>query len=93
MTSCIRIEILGEKLICENEDVLERCAKLLEKTQCPYIQKEEMWKKICDTSERLVVRLLFAGGFTMETNSLSGAVEELLTLTEDKWLGSEVPEN
>ena len=92
VTSCIRIEILGEKQICENEDVLERCAKLLERTQCPYILKEEMWKKICDTSERLVVRLLFAGGFMLETDSLSGAVEELLTLTEDKWLGSEIPE-
>jgi len=93
VTSCIRIEILGENLICENEDVLERCAKLLEKTQCPYVLKEQMWKEISDTSKRLVVRLLFAGGFTLETDSLSGAVEELLTLTEDKWLGSEIPEN
>ena len=92
VTSQIRIAVSGRELIHDNGDVLERCAQFLEKIQCMYGQKAQIWKWVGDPERDLRERILNAGAYKLNTASFGGAVEELLTLTEDKFLGSEIPD-
>jgi len=84
---CVTAE--GENLVNDNADVLERCADILGKTQCSYQQKQQIWTGINDPKKDLVAKLISCIMYQKEMASFGGAIEELLTLTEDKYLGSE----
>jgi len=92
VVSEIRITVEGGELICDNADVLERGAKILGRAQCSYQQKQDIWSKVTDPKKDLLGRITGCIMHQTEMAAFGGAMEELLTLTEDKYLGSELPE-
>jgi len=91
-SSEIKVMISGECLICQNADVMDRCSRILGKVQCLHTAKETAWERLTDPKRTLRMRLLSVASYNLGNASFAGAAEELLTLTCDKWTGSELPE-
>lgn len=84
----ICLEITGEKLLHDNGDVPERCEELLQKAQIFNEWKNHIMDVI--RGEGSVHHKIFRiTGRMQEADGVVAAVEELLTLTEDEYLGSQ----
>ena len=73
-----------------NEDVYDRCAELIIRGQGSIATKEEMWNLLTDETKTLEHRCLHLSANFPQAGNLSKALKELLTLTEDPHLGSQI---
>jgi hypothetical protein len=90
VTTKVCLQIHGDKLIHDNADVLRRCDKLIFFSQYSIHTKAAMWDIICDPNAKLEGKCLRLNGNFQEQDVLSKALQELLSLTEDKYLGSQL---
>ena len=67
----------------------ERISQLLQRSDIGTAEKEEM-AKICGSNEPLHEKTTLMYWQARQTNGVSGALKELLSLTEDEYLGSQL---
>ena len=87
VTSTVTLEINGEDLIHDNSDYLERAKDLIQKSQYSHTIKDRILGLMTDEMESLAGKCMFLAGDYQDQRMLTLAVQELLTLTEDRFLG------
>ena len=88
VTEKITVSITGRELTHDNGDVLDRCDRILQLSQICTGEKEELMRLM--TSEKtLHKRLVDMVARSRETAQVTQAIKELLTLTEDEYLGKQ----
>lgn len=90
VTSEITLRVTGDTLIHDNADVPERCKEIIRVAQIPYGIKDRIWESITDPAKNAHRKLTAAGAWVPDQSVLLGALRELLTLTEDEYLGSQI---
>lgn len=80
----VEVRITGEKLLHDNSDYLAEIEKRLQRAQCPYLEKTRLWDAITEDTDldRKIQTICRA---TDMHNELSGAIWEMLELTEDRY--------
>ena len=89
-SSEINLQIQGETLVHDNADALKRCEKMILFAQHTIITKANMWQIVSDETIPLEEKCLQLNGKYQEMDMLSKAVQEMLSLTEDKYLGIQI---
>ena len=89
-TAEISLQITGESLIHDNADALDRCEKMILFAQHTIITKGAMWEIVRNADMPLEEKCLQLNGKYQELDMLSKAVQEMLSLTEDKYLGVQI---
>ena len=89
-TAEISLQINGDTLIHDNADALKRCEKMILFAQHTVITKGAMWEIVSDATMPLEEKCLQLNGKYQELDMLSKAVQEMLSLTEDKYLGIQI---
>jgi hypothetical protein len=89
-TAEISLQINGETLIHDNADALDRCEKMILFAQHTIITKGAMWEIVRNADMPLEEKCLQLNGKYQELDMLSKAVQEMLSLTEDKYLGVQI---
>ena len=87
VTEPVRIVITGERLIHDNCDVLERCDRIIQLSQMCFEDKDRMWKRITGSYKSFRG---FIGSVRWVALCVSKPIAELLTLTEDPYLGPQI---
>jgi len=85
---CLRIS--GEALVHDNADALRRCERMILFSQYSIHTKSSMWDIVRDSGMPLEGKCLRLNGKYQEQDMLSKALQEMLSLTEDKYLGSQL---
>ncbi|MBE6976262.1 MAG: DUF5110 domain-containing protein [Ruminococcaceae bacterium] len=86
----IELSITGEKLIHDNCDAMRRCEKMILFAQHTIITKSAMWDIASNAEFPLEEKCLQLNGKYQEQDMLSKAIQEMLSLTEDKYLGCQL---
>ena len=89
VTDDIQIRITGECLIHDNSDVFSRCVDVLQLSQIRFDEKSHIANVISNDALSLHKKLYEITGRSEESQSVVGVIRELLTLTEDEYLGKE----
>ena len=89
-SSEINLQVQGETLVHDNADALKRCEKMILFAQHTIITKANMWQIVSDETMPLEEKCLQLNGKYQEMDMLSKAVQEMLSLTEDKYLGIQI---
>jgi len=92
----ISVSIRGEKLLCDNSDVLERIDQIIQFAHCTSYEKLRLLERLKDDSRRLRSHYNFMVSYMM-LGSVGGAIMELLCLTANRYdsadyCGNELPE-
>ena len=87
VTSEVHLEITGSALIHDNEDMIRRCEDLIQHSQYSFCIKDQLWELIQDKKMTLAWKCMLLGGNYQDQRTLTKAIQELLTLTEDPFLG------
>ena len=90
VTEQIRLQISGKTLIHDNSDMLARCEERIQFSQCSIRTKGAMWDLIRDKKTTLLKKYLVLGGLYQDQYQLAKALQELLCLTEDPYLGNQL---
>lgn len=88
--SKICIEIIGEHLVHNNADVLKRCEEILQLSQLSIAEKNHIYKALCDDQRPVHRRIYEITGRSEQAQPVVGVLRELLTLTEDEFLGEQM---
>ena len=91
VTSVIQVKLCAESLIHDNSDAMERCLKILQRAQINFMDKNQTWKVLQNETLSLHHKLLELYSIIPDHSGLLGAIKEQLTLTDDEYLGSEIP--
>lgn len=75
-----------------NEDVLDRCEDLIQRGQYPITEKNKMWEVVTNQTLQLEKRRMALGSHFAKYPVLTAALRELLRLTEEPYLGRQLPE-
>ena len=86
----IALQITGETLVHDNADALKRCEKMILQAQHTIVTKGAMWEIVRNADMPLEEKCLQLNGKYQEMDMLSKAVQEMLSLTEDKYLGVQI---
>ena len=86
----INLQITGENLIHDNSDALKRCEKMIFFAQHTIVTKGAMWEIVSNADMPLEEKCLQLNGKYQDMDMLSKAVQEMLSLTEDKYLGVQI---
>lgn len=92
VTEEVKLQITGEMLISMNEDVLDRCEDLIQRGQYTLSDKTQMWDTVRDESTKLKRKCMALGFRYSQHHIFVAALQELLSLTEDQYLGCQLPE-
>ena len=90
VTSRIRLQISAAALIHDNSDLLARCEERIQFSQCSIRTKGALWDLIRDKNTTLLKKYLLLGGLYQDQYMLAKALQELLCLTEDPYLGNQL---
>ncbi len=90
-SSEVTVTVSGESLLTDNGDVRQRIDMLIQKAQCTLFEKEAILECLDDPARDLWMKFRQLNGIIM-AGSLGEAIFELLSLTEDPYTGSEIPE-
>ena len=98
-TTCVAVEaavadqvelvITGQTLIHDNADVPARISRLLQLSYLGTLEKEKL-AKICNSNEPLHEKTTLMYWQARQTNGVSDALKELLSLTECEYLGNQL---
>jgi hypothetical protein len=83
-----RIEVSASGRIHDNAEVMERCRQIISNSQCAYSTKRELWAVLQNTERDLRWKNFNVWEHAVEVSVLAKALVELLSLTEDPFLGS-----
>jgi len=91
VTDTICVTMDGDSLIWDNRDTLDRCETVIRRAQIPFKDKQRIWEQLIREgidlwSKRHNIVGIIACGITGK------ALMELLSLTEDPYTGSQLPE-
>ena len=89
-TAEISLQIEGDALIHDNADALDRCENRILFAQHTIQSKAAMWEVVSNEAMPLEEKCLQLNGKFQEMDMLSKAVQEMLSLTEDKYLGVQI---
>lgn len=89
VTAQIEVKITGKQLIHDNSDVLKRCIRILQMSQIRIDEKSYITDIISNRDFWLQKKIYEITGRSEEIQPVTGAIHELLTLTEDEYLGRE----
>ena len=89
VTEQVELVITGKALIHDNADVPARISRLLQLSYIGTLEKEKL-AKICQSDEPLHEKTTLMYWQARQTNAVSDALKELLSLTECEYLGSQL---
>ena len=87
----ICVKIVGDCLIWDNRDVLDRCEVILQNAQIPYMDRRRIWEQLIRENADLWLKKYHIVG-AIACGVTGKAIMELLSLTEDPYTGSQLPE-
>ena len=89
---CVTLHILGDELIHDNCDWMERCDRIIGMSQLPHYDKERLWDRLTGVGAKsgrsLRSRVVSLRGYGIPCGK---ALVELLTLVDDPFLGNQIP--
>jgi hypothetical protein len=89
---CVTLHILGDELIHDNCDWMERCDRIIGMSQLPHYDKERLWDRLTGVGAKSVrslrSRVVSLRGYGIPCGK---ALVELLTLVDDPFLGNQIP--
>ena len=85
--SSICLEILGDTLIHDNADWLDRCANIINAAELAYHTKDQLWVALTMSFENVHRRLLHLSFACTdrENRRILPALKEMLTLTQEEY--------
>ena len=90
VTACVTVRITGEKLIHDNADAMRRCEDAIQSSQYSFVIKDDIWDLIRDHKPTLQDKLMYLMGKYQDQRILCYFLQEMLTLTEDPYLGKQI---
>lgn len=92
ITKKIEIHVVGQTLLNNNDDVIERCYTLLQHSQIGYMKKRSMYKTICSEHATIHKKLFDFSCLNIEYSEqhLVDAIKELLTLQKEEFDGFDI---
>lgn len=90
IASVICAEIGNEQPVHNNTDVLGRCERVLQLSQLSIAEKTHIMKTISNKEISLHHRIYGITGRQEQAQPVVGVLRELLTLTEDEFLGTQM---
>ena len=90
VTACVSVSMAGEQLIWDNRDVLDRCRFIVSNAQIPFKEKNRMWEQVIRDVTPWTRRLNLIS--IIQHHGVTKALNELFSLTDDPYTGSEIPE-
>jgi hypothetical protein len=89
VTANIRVTFTDQQLIHDNRDVLTRCERVLQLSQLGIPEKTFINRKLSDWDRPLHQRIFDITGYSEQSQMVVGVLRELLSLTEDEFLGDQ----
>ena len=77
-------------MIHDNSDALRRCENIIQRSQYTFQIKDQLWELIRNKDTTLAWKCMLMGGNHQEQRTLTKALQELLTLTDDPFLGKQI---
>lgn len=87
VTKEVRITIRGAQLIHDNSDAVARCEAVIRRCQLPYMVKNDMYNRLHAEAKHLRAKCC---NLRVYGNVAGKAMMELLTLTDDPYLGDQL---
>ena len=90
VTARVSVRIIGQQMIHDNSDALRRCENIIQRSQYTFQIKDQLWELIRNKDTTLAWKCMLMGGNHQEQRTLTKALQELLTLTDDPFLGKQI---
>ena len=87
VTDNVHLTITANELIHDNGDRLGRINDLIQRSQYSYCVKDQLWELIENKDMTFERKCMLLGGNYQDQRTLTLAIKEMLTLTEDPYLG------